>query len=66
MTASQVAPATIYRSEVSMETDETQQLNEGENANADAETQQIDKTEDLVNLDISQEEKKLTQPCESN
>ena len=49
-----------------METDETQQLNEGENANADAETQQIGKTEVLVNLDIIQEEKILTQPCERN
>ena len=49
-----------------METDKIQQPNEGENANADAETQQIDKTEDLVNLDINQEEKILAQPCESN
>ena len=66
MTASQVAPATIYRSEVSMETDETQQPNVGEDA--DAETQQLDHTEDLVTLDIidNQEEKILTQPCESN
>ena len=49
-----------------METEETQQPNEGENA--DAETQQLDNTEDLVTLDINdnQEEKILTQPCESN
>ena len=51
MTATQVAPATIYRSEVSMETDETLQPNEGENA--DAKTRLIDNTEASVNLDIN-------------
>ena len=49
MTATQVAPATIYRSEVSMETDKTLQPNEGENA--DAKTGLIDNTKALVNLD---------------